>query len=343
MKYWAAVISLLVNSYAFGTEWTPLSSLPDKKGFAGPFAGVSNGALLVAGGANFPAKKPWDGGQKVWYDNVFVLDKPDGKWTVGGTLPRPLGYGVSVTHGNRVVCVGGSDSQQHHADAFRLEWKQGQLITTKLPPLPKPLANSCGALLNDTLYLAGGQVKPDSTETSKSVYRIDLSAQDPQWEELEPSPGSGRMLSIAASVDGAFWLVGGVDLVAGKEGKSERKYLRDAYRYQPGQGWQRIADLPHPVVAAPSPAPVDSSGFYVLGGDDGTQVGVAPDMHRGFNKTIIRYDLKTGTWAKSGEVAAARVTVACVPWNKSWVVTSGESRPGIRSPEVWAFTPGKKE
>ena len=52
--------------------WERLPSLPDREGFAGLFAGVSGGALLVAGGANFPDAKPWEGGKKVWYDTVFV-------------------------------------------------------------------------------------------------------------------------------------------------------------------------------------------------------------------------------------------------------------------------------
>ncbi len=73
------------------------------------FAGVSGGALVAAGGANFPDRKPWEGGKKVWYDTVFVLEKPDGQWKVAGKLPRPLGYGVSATWRDRVVCVGGSD------------------------------------------------------------------------------------------------------------------------------------------------------------------------------------------------------------------------------------------
>jgi N-acetylneuraminate epimerase len=123
----------------------------------------------------------------------------------------------------------------------------------------------------------------------------------------------------------------------------ERQYLQDAYRYDPIRGWKRMADLPYSVAAAPTPAPVDHSGFYVLGGDDGTQIDLPPDAHRGFNKTILKYDLKTESWVASGEVAEPRVTVACVPWNKSWVMTSGEARPGIRSPEVWSFVPGKKE
>ena len=317
-------------------EWERLSSLPDKEGFAGPFAGVSNGALVVAGGANFPDKK-------VWSDAVFVLEKPEGKWTVGGKLPRPLGYGVSATHGGGVVCVGGSDADRHYADAFRLDWTDGKLVTTELPPLPKPLANGCGALVGDTLYVASVQAKPDSPNPSKAAWRLDLSAKEPKWERVDDCPGGGRVLAVAAGFDGSFWLVGGVDLVAGKGGMVERRYLSDAYRYTPGEGWQRVADLPRPVAAAPAPAPSDASGFYVLGGDDGSQVGVTPDTHRGFGKRVLRYNPGTAQWADAGELPAPRVTVPVVRWGRSWVVPGGEVRPGVRSPEVWGWSPAARK
>jgi hypothetical protein len=46
---------------------TELAALPDAHGFAGCFAGLSGGRLLVAGGANFPdGVMPWDGGKKTW-------------------------------------------------------------------------------------------------------------------------------------------------------------------------------------------------------------------------------------------------------------------------------------
>ena len=98
--------------------WKQLASLPDKEGFAGMYAGVSNDVLLAAGGANFPGKKPWEGGTKVWHDHVFALDRPDGTWKRVGQLPRPLAYGVSVSHGGGVVCVGGSDAEKYHADVL---------------------------------------------------------------------------------------------------------------------------------------------------------------------------------------------------------------------------------
>jgi N-acetylneuraminic acid mutarotase len=300
---------------------------------------MSHGTLLVAGGANFPDKKPWEGGTKVWYDTVFALERPDGRWTVAGRLPRPLGYGVSATYRNAVVCAGGSDANRHYADAFRLEWKAGKLTTTPLPPLPRPIANACGALLGRTLYVAGGQERPDAAEALRTLYSLDLSSPSARWRERNPWPGSGRMLAVAASLDGAFWLAGGVDLVPGQDGKPERRYLRDAYRYDPARdSWRRLPDLPYPAAAAPSPAPVDESGFLVLGGDDGSKVGFTPpERHPGFNKGILRFDRKSERWVAAGEMPAARVTVPCVRWNGLWVVPSGEARPGVRSPEVWAL------
>jgi N-acetylneuraminic acid mutarotase len=323
-------------------QWKRLTPLPDAEGFAGAFAGVSHGTLLVAGGANFPTKKPWEDGKKVWYDSVFALEQPNGAWKKVGKLPRPLGYGVSVTHGDGVVCVGGSDAGRHYADVFRLELVNGRHITTSLPALPIPLANASGALVGSTLFVAGGQEEPDSKSTSKATWCLDLSAAGAKWKEIEPCPGGGRMLAVAASDDKAFWLMGGVDLFVGHDGKVQRRYLKDAYRYEPGHGWTQLPDLPHPVAAAPSPAPVDASGVYLLGGDDGSQVGSDPRRHRGFNQQVIRFDRRSAKWVEAGDSPAPRVTVPCVEWRDVWVIPSGEMRPGVRSPKAWGFAPGRK-
>src|SRR5882672_7711864 len=89
--------SVRAQSEIFTLNWKKLPPIPDRIGFAGPFAGVSGGALIVAGGANFPSALPWEGGRKTWYDSIFVLPKPDGQWLTGFKLPRPIGYGISVT------------------------------------------------------------------------------------------------------------------------------------------------------------------------------------------------------------------------------------------------------
>src|SRR6185436_4067728 len=105
MKLLLTLVLALTGVGTIAAEWKQLPSLPDAEGFAGSFAGVSNGALLVAGGANFPDRKPWEGGAKVWYHTVYVLEHPNAKWKIAGQLPRALGYGVSVTYNNGVICA----------------------------------------------------------------------------------------------------------------------------------------------------------------------------------------------------------------------------------------------
>jgi solute:Na+ symporter, SSS family len=318
-------------------QWSELPALPDQLGFASPYVGTHRGALLVAGGANFPDAPPWRGGAKVWHDQVFVLERPDGDWKLAGRLPRPLGYGVSLSTRDGVVCIGGSDAQRHYPDVFLLRWENGEIKTLPLPGLPRPCANFAGALMGNTVYVAGGTETPTATNALKTFWSLDLGAAQPRWQELDPWPGPARMLAVAAVQDKAFFLVSGAELTGDAVGKPVRRYLNDAYRFQPGRGWKRLADLPWPTVAAPTPSPaVGQSTFLVLGGDDGTLVNLQPlDQHPGFPKTILAYHTITETWKSLGEMPAAHVTTSVARWNGGFVMPTGEIRPGVRSPANW--------
>ena len=326
-------------SPALDLHWQQLPPLPDPVGFAGSYAGASGKALLVAGGANFPDKMPWEGGAKMWHDNVFVLERPEGPWKAGFKLPLPSAYGISVTAEDSVVCIGGSDASRHLTNVFRLQWRQGKLVCHNLPPLPLALANSCGALVGRSVYVAGGTDAPDATRALKKFLRLDLSRATPQWEELTPWPGPARMLATAAAVGGSFFVVGGADLAPGPDGQPVRTYLKDAYCFTPGRGWRRVADMPNPVVAAPSPAPVvHGRGFLVIGGDDGSLANFQPrSQHPGFPNRVLHYDADRDQWTIAGETPAPRATLPTAAWNGLQVIPSGEARPGVRSPEVWAL------
>ena len=52
------LMSIATLAVAQSLTWNQLPSLPDPLGVAAPIAGVSGGALVVAGGANFPGKMP---------------------------------------------------------------------------------------------------------------------------------------------------------------------------------------------------------------------------------------------------------------------------------------------
>ncbi len=318
------------------SPWTQLAPLPDALGVAAPFAGVSGDSLLVAGGANFPNGFPWDGGRKVWQDVVYRLDSPDRQWTRAGQLPRPLAYGVSVSTPNGLLCLGGSDSTRHFSDTFRLFIRGEALHFEPWPSLPQPLAHAAGAWVGNHLLLCGGSTEPGEKSALNQLWSLDLSQPSGGWRERESLPAVPRFLSIAAASGNDFYLMGGVGL-SRRDHTLTRVYLSDAWRYRFSSGWQRLPDLPRPMAAAPSPAPVIGNEILLLPGDDGSQSGFqSVANHPGFIKRSLAYDLRRGTWREGGPVPFAQVTTPCVAWRQRVVVPSGEVRPGVRSPEVWS-------
>ena len=114
-------------------KWTELPSLPPASGqrkslgLAGILAGVHNDALIAAGGSNFPDAPPWGGGQKVWWDDNFVMQKnvdSQYRWLTDKSfkLPQPSVYGVSISTKEGVICIGSCDADKCHNDVFLLQW-----------------------------------------------------------------------------------------------------------------------------------------------------------------------------------------------------------------------------
>lgn len=314
--------------------WSELSPIPDPIGFAGSFAGVSNGTLLVAGGANFPdGGAPWTGSKKVWHDHIFALEKPDGHWKLVGKLPHPLGYGVSITRKDALIIIGGSNEKGHYADVSLLNFKNGKITFTSLPALPDPIANTSGALIGDVIYIAGGTERADAKDAEKNFWALDLAAKNKLWKKLEPWPGPARMLAVAGGLNGKFYLFSGAEL---KDGL--RNYLKDAYQYTPQTGWKRIADLPSAVTAAPSPAYSTKSGLQIFGGDDGKAAADAAalkEKHPGFSRQVLNYDPSSDTWSITDQIPGpAPVTTTLTLWEGNVVIPGGEIRPAVRSPKV---------
>lgn len=315
----------------------PWGALPDTTGFAGSFAGLIDNRLVVAGGSNFPGGgAPWLGSKKWWYDQVFLFDNKKGVWKRVGKLPLPLGYGVSVSLPEGLLCIGGSNAEGHSAGVLLLQLKEGILKTDTLQPLPLPLANACGMLVQNKIYIAGGITAPDTKTTTPVFYELDLSKglQNARWKELPSWPGPPRMLAVEAAVGTTFYLLSGAQLVNG-----QRVYLRDGYRFSERTGWVKIADLPFPVVAAPSPLMHDKQHLFLLGGDDGENAGKdLREAHPGFSKKMLVYDYRKNTWSVQNNtneiVPFIPVTTTAVLWNGQWVIPGGEIKPGIRTPQV---------
>jgi N-acetylneuraminate epimerase len=99
-------------------QWSqePIGGVPweQQDGFAGGYAGYSGETLLMAGGATFPGSSAlYEKGQmwahkglkKTWSDRVYA--KTNGKWSVAGKLPEPMGYSPYVQLDDGVLIIGG--------------------------------------------------------------------------------------------------------------------------------------------------------------------------------------------------------------------------------------------
>jgi hypothetical protein len=91
---------LLWAAYA-GAQSVNLPDIPDSLGRAGMMAAVVKDAdgsevIIAAGGCNYRDKKPWEGGVKSFYKDIYKLRKKSGVWAWSriGELPMPLASGA---------------------------------------------------------------------------------------------------------------------------------------------------------------------------------------------------------------------------------------------------------
>lgn len=331
--------------------WNELPPIPDKEGFAGMFAGVSHEYLVCMGGANFPGQMPWKGGQKVWYNHIFVLSKNDSLWKpVDKKLPRPLAYGVSVTYRNKIILVGGNNAEGYYSDVYSVEYSNGVVQIKTLPSLPYPLANMAGTLVGNTLFIAGG----DTSFTDmpmKEFLALDLnsSPENQSWKELDPWPGVPRIQAVSASLNNLFFIFSGINLVKGSSGGNQREILRDAYKFIPslegnvvtGGKWISLSEMPRGVAAGPNPAPTFGSNYILFpGGLDSTTAAYnEPSKFSGFVTDLPGYNVERDTWFNFGNLPdnTTRVTLPAVKWDQQWIFPNGEIGPGKRSPKVYVL------
>ncbi len=239
-------------------EWEQLPQLIPAQGneiqpgLAGPYVGIHNNALIVAGGANFPEAPPWRGGKKVWWENIYVMKLENNEWITNKSfvLPRPLAYGASISTEDGIVCIGGCDAEKCYDDVFIIKWnpETSSVDIESLPSLPTPLAFMAAAKVGNTIYVAGGQENMHQAKPTRTFLSLDLSKKSDQisfdWHELQPWPGSERILPVAAAQsDGntdCFYLFSGRMPVAGKT----TALLTDGYKYNPIRNqWTAIANV----------------------------------------------------------------------------------------------------
>ncbi|MBL9214518.1 MAG: hypothetical protein JNG83_03480 [Opitutaceae bacterium] len=334
------VMEFLPAAPAAAPGWRRLPDYPQPPGMAGVLSGMHGEVVIAAGGANFPDKSVWDGGKKVTHDTIYVLLPGEQSWRPAGRLPEPRAYAAVVSLPDGVLAVGGENPDRIFQDTLLLRWDGAKVcVETVGPALPAPVTAAVSGLLDDHVYIAGGYAPGAPRLSTMHFWRLDVRRRNQGWERLPAWDGPARAQAAMAVLDGALYLVSGLEMVVQPDGTTRGNYLADAYRYRPGRGWERLPDPPWSCIAPPSPAPVTTSPprVFMLGGVDGRQQGKLPRDVR-LPDDILYFDVVRHEWRLWNERwPDSVVTVPAMLAGKEWYVISGEIMGGVRTTNCWAW------
>lgn len=319
-------------------SWQSSPPLPVEQGLSGGFSGFHKNTLIYAGGNNFTAPR-WEGGVKQYHREIFILKQtgqPESGWEKAGRLASPIADGATIETEDGILCLGGSDGENVSSSVFLLRWENHLekvvIDSIRYPRLPVPCTQPAAVRLNNFVYLAGG--KDTLGNALQTFWRLNLNAKD-GWEELNSWPGPARY--------GASLIVqnnGEEPCIYLFSGKSDSRYLRDGYVYNPEKKhtWEAIAQMPRAAYWAPATS-IGPSHIMVFSGSDGHSLDQIPQMTAPedyqFVPDILSYHTITDTWVTAGELPEGGLVGAraITKDNKLWIV-GGETAPSVRSAEV---------
>ena len=341
-------------------------------GFAGVINGISNDVLIVTGGANFPDKMPWEGGKKEYSKTIHVLQKCNDQFTwiknVKSELPEAIAYSGSTSTKLGVVYVGGENENGLSNKSYLLKWNADtkQVEIKSLPDFPLAIANIALTHIDTVVYAVGGD---EAGQSSDFFASLDLNDANAKWILLPKLPiALANSVVIAQKGKGGtnIYVVGGRTKTA--SGISDLHNTTLVFNLQK-QKWETAATISDGKnttnFSAGTGVAFGSHSILILGGDNGvifhqietflsqiaqaespekktdliTQKNKLVTNHPGFYNGILLYNTLTDQWSKIGELPfLPHVTTPAVVWNKKIILSNGEIKPGIRTPNVMLGT-----
>lgn len=315
-------------------RWRNLPPLPTALG--GQFAGLAGDRLVVAGGSYFDTP-PWSGGVKQRVDTIYSLGPDSKSWQLAGRLPYAVTSGAAASTPRGLLCIGGQNEKGNTPDCHMIALRNGALVVEELPRLPHTVSMHSAACDGVNVYVAGGQLTPQSTKALRSFLYLSLNDVKTGWRTLPELPQTGRILPVLIASPAEIFLISGAALTGTPGPPPGRRFLKDAYRFSMRGGWRGIADVPRPVQGG--------SGIFwngralVFSGNDGAYADKEyqiRDRHPGFSKDVLSYSVASGKWTVAGEMPISLVTTGVALWRGEFVIPGGEARPAHRSAEVLA-------
>lgn len=367
------------NDEKMKIHWTqlPLEGLEGNllKGVSATYAALIKRKLIVAGGANFPEKLPFEGGTKVYYNDILIFDDKQNRWEKIGQLPDSVAYGVSVPIPGGAIWMGGSIATKSLSACYKVSLPEaGSIELTPFTPLPVTMDNFAGCSVGDLVFVGGGNV---DGMPSNAFYCIDI-RNDSAWTALPDFPGIPRVQPVMAAVEEEgkthVYLMGGF---FGGDTKRKPAMATDVLRFDfTTQKWEKTGEQTDPDTEKPfslggaTATTLENRYILCLGGVNHdifleavtTQYNIAhssslsdeekklqnstfskkymtqPVDYYRFNAECRVYDTKTGVWMTiDRSTNAARAGATLVSDGSVIFAVQGEVKPGVRTPETWGL------
>lgn len=349
-------------------EWKTIAELPPFRdqsksiGVAGPVVGIINNKLIVAGGANFPDKMPWQGGKKIYYNNISIFNKEKEQVfqeKIQNSLTSNIAYAANCITPFGVVYAGGENELGFSDKVYLLQWDEASnnLRQTKLPDLPVETTNGSLVCIDNTIYFLGGETL---TNTTNQFYSLNLIKINQGWMTLPvlPKPLS-NMVVVAQYLNGQkqIYLMGG----RAKQKNGISDFSSDVYSFDIHlKIWDKKKSLPYPLSAGTG-AVFSEKYILLFGGDQGERFNKVEqtisninlekeqfkkenlisiknkllESHPGFSNEILLYNTQKNIWLSNGFIPFnTSVTTNVVQWGDEIIIPSGEIKAGVRTPRI---------
>ena len=339
-----------------------------EQGVSACFAAQIANNLVMAGGANFANTPAAEGGAKCYYSGIYGArcNGDSLRWERFGALPEPLAYGVAISNADSLMVIGGCNADGPSKRCYSIHVEYNRAFLRELTSLPVAIDNAAGCCLDHKAYLVGGNV---DGKPSAKIYWRDLLKRRSEWKELTDMP-QARVQPVCAALDGKLLVWGGFT----PAGDSCRAVVHtDGLVLDLATGeWSEVAaptiDGKEITLAGGSMAALNEHTIMAFGGVNreiftdaisGQYALVEKDKYLlqpaewyRFNAHLLTFDITTGQWTDLGaypSLARAGAAIAVgsqrpavkvgsnaptpVHELQTWCV-GGESKPGIRAPEV---------
>lgn len=350
-------ISTLRLTWEVKNKLPLVDGLQQQYGLAGALSGVQKGFLLVMGGSNFQDKMPWDGGQKKYYDDIYVLNLSKNTWQKNSfKLKNNLGYGAIVSTENGLICIGGENEDGLSKKVFLLKYndKKQEVFISDMPELPFAVSNTSAVLVGNKLYLAGGET---ATGTSNIFLSLDLTQPKTTWQILPTLPQATAYGVLTANKHGLYLAGGRAQTQSSVSTIYDTLFEFDTINNL----WSKKRNVPSQLSAGTGIA-ISQNTILLFGGDKGEtfhkvelllaaikaekdsetkqkliiQKNKLQAGHPGFNGQVLAYDIKKDTWTTVNEAIPQNspVTTMAILWKNNVIIPCGEIRAGVRTSDI---------